>query len=404
MARPLYLDYAATTPLAPEVLERMMPYLTSACGNASSRSHAYGWEARAAVERSAEQVAQAFGAQPEELVFTSGSTEALNLALKGYARRYGSATGRRTLVTCATEHAAVLDPLRSLTREGYRLLELAPRGDGPLDPEVLADALDDDTLLVALMYVNNETGVVHPIPRFAGLAYDCGAAFCCDATQATGRLALSVKELSVDLLACSGHKVYGPKGSGLLYVRDAGSSRGVKLEPLMHGGGHQRGLRSGTLDVPGIVGLAAAVDLAARRRGHEHERLAQLRERFEDGLCASVELAEVNAAGAPRAPHISNVTLPYVDAEALLSRLGRQLAVSTGSACAAERMEPSHVLTAMGLAPDRVRSSIRVSFGRDTGDEDVDRAVALVVSAARELRAESPLWELHLAGVLGPGA
>jgi cysteine desulfurase len=375
----LYLDYNATTPVAPEVFEAMRPWFTEHFGNAHS-AHAAGWRAKEAVEAARADVAALVGAEAEEVVFTSGATEAASLAIKGVLARY-AAKGRH-VVTAATEHAAVLDTLDALRKRGAAEVTVLPvEADGRLDPRAFAAALRADTVLAAVMWANNETGVVHDVPTLCATARAAGVLFFTDATQAAGKVPVSFAH--ADLLALSAHKLYGPKGAGALVGRRRGPR--VALVPLVEGGGQERGLRSGTLNVPGIVGLGVAARLAAERQAEDAARLGALRNALEQRLTAEVG-AEVNGAGAPRLPNTSSLTIPGVDATRLLSALGGRLAFSTGSACASAKTEPSHVLVAMGRTDAEARASIRLSLGRPTTPEDVETAGAWIAEAVQRER------------------
>ena len=333
---------------------------------------------------------------PTEITFTSGSTEGINLAVKGIAERYRR-RGRH-IVTAATEHRAVLDVCAHLERGGFEVDYLAPDADGRVTPEAVAAALRDDTILVALMWANNETGVVLDVAGVGEVCRARGVLFFSDATQAVGKVAVAPREVGVDALALSAHKFYGPKGVGALWVRSADPR--VAIAQQQHGGGHEGGIRSGTLNVPGIVGLGAAAALAAGEYASVGRRLAAIRDGLERALARELDQVIVNGDNAERLPHISNVSFRFVEAEALLSSFQRRLALSTGSACSSADLEPSHVLLAMGLSPEDAKSAVRISLGRATSDRHAARAVDLLVRGVRRLRAESPLWELHLDGVL----
>ncbi len=377
----IYLDHNATTPLDPRVLEAMRPYLLEEFGNPSSR-HRMGCAAAAAVETARGEVAAALSADPREIVFTSGATEANNLALLGVAEG-GAAAGRdRHVVTVRTEHRAVLDPCRELERRGFRLTVLPVDGEGRLDPDALAAAVTDRTLLVSIMHANNETGLLHPLRELSAIARARGALFHTDATQSFGKLRLDVDEDGLDLVSFSAHKLYGPKGVGGLYVRRRRPR--VRLSPRQLGGGHERGHRSGTLNVPGIVGLGRAAALAVAGRDEERARVARLRDRLEAALLA-IDGAVRNGPASPRLPGTTNVGFAGLDAPTLLERMP-EVCASTAAACTSAVVQPSHVLGAMGLDDARIGASIRFSLGRTTTDEDVDRAATLVgeaVAAAR---------------------
>ncbi|WP_397546161.1 cysteine desulfurase family protein [Rhodothermus marinus] len=381
MRRPVYLDYNATTPVDPRVLERMLPYFTERFGNPASKGHTYGLEAEAAVEVAREQVAALLGAEPESLIFTSGATEALNLAIKGVAE--ASRHRGQHIVTVQTEHAAVLEACRALERRGWQVTYLPVDAQGRLDPDALEAALTPQTVLAAVMWANNETGVLHPIEEVARRTQAHGVPLLVDATQAVGKIPVSVE--GIDLLVCSAHKFYGPKGAGVLYVRRRPP---LRLVPLLDGGGHEQGLRSGTLNVPAIVGVGAAAELAAREMADESRRLQHLRDRLERELQAALPEVRINGAQAPRLPQTSSVTIPGVRADRLLAAV-RTLALSAGSACGSGRGKPSHVLRAMGLSEAEAQCTIRISLGRFTTEADIDEALEQLTAAVHRLRQRS---------------
>ena len=388
MKGPIYLDYNATTPVDERVVQRMLPFFGEHFGNASSKGHPFGWAAAEAVEQARETVAAALGAMPQEIVFTSGATEAANLALKGVAEAYARAG--RHLVTVATEHRAVLDACRALERDGVRVSYLPVRPDGRLDLGDLEAALTDETVLVSVMAANNETGVLQPLPEIAARVRARGILLMTDATQALGKLPVGVDD--VDLLVGSAHKFYGPKGAGLLYVRRRDPR--VRLVPLVDGGGQEQGLRGGTLNVPAIVGMGAALALAEAGRAAEAARLEALRDRFEAALVERVPGVQINGRTAPRLPQTSSVTFHGTKAANLIVAL-RNLAVSTGSACSSGSGKPSHVLKAMGLTDAEALATIRFSLGRFTTEKDVDVALDEIAAAVATVRAEA-------AGVVSP--
>lgn len=379
MAHPLYLDYNATTPVDPAVMEAMRPYFTEHFGNPSS-GHAFGWVADEAVGQARERLGALIGARPDALTFTSGATEAANLALRGTAAAYRGTKDH--VVTAATEHRAVLDPARALENEGYRVTVLGVRPDGRLDLDALRAALTDTTLLVAVMWANNETGVVQPIPEIAEIVRERGALFMTDATQAVGKIPVDVRH--ADLLVCSAHKVYGPKGVGVLY-RSRRRPR-VRLEPEITGGGQEDGLRSGTLNVPGIVGFGKAAEVAGERLEADAARLAALRDRLETALLGRVPDARVNGSAEHRLPNTANLTFPGTHGK-LLSAL-RGVAASVGSACRTKSARPSHVLTALGLSDDDAFAALRLSLGRFTTAAEIERAIEEIAAAVETLRAE----------------
>jgi cysteine desulfurase len=388
--RPIYLDHHATTPLDPRVLEAISPYFTERFGNAGSINHAYGWEAQAAVDAARESIAAAIGAEPKEIVFTSGATEANNLAIRGVCER--EPRRGRHLVSVATEHRAVLDPLRRQGRRGFEVTLLAPaphgRDDaGRIGAEQVAAALRDDTLLVSVMLANNEIGVIQPIAEIGAACRQCGVPLHCDATQAVGKLPVNVDELHVDLLSFSAHKMYGPKGVGALYVRR--QSPRSRLQPQIDGGGQEGGLRSGTLNVPGIVGFAKALEISLAEMAEESRRLSALRDRLHAGLLRELDGVTLNgpviSLEGSRLPGNLNVAFAGVDGEALMTSL-REIAVSSGAACSSANPEPSHVLLALGLTEDQAKASLRFGLGRYNTQQDIDFAVAYVAAAVRRLR------------------
>lgn len=375
MPPPIYLDYNATTPVDPEVMDRMLPFFTEHFGNAASKAHAYGWTADEAVQQAREQVAALLGAAPEEIVFTSGSTEALSTAIQGVAE--ASARRGRHVVTTRAEHNAVLAACRHLERRGAVVTYLPVDADGRVTPEAVRDALRDDTVLVAVMWANNELGTLQPIPEIAEVVRTHGARFLTDATQAVGKVPVDVAH--ADLLTCSAHKCYGPKGVGALYVRRRPGRR-TRLTPLLHGS-QEGGLRGGTLNVPGIVGMGAAAEVAGRRLAEEAARLEGLRDRLEAVLCDALPAVRIHGRAVPRLPQTSSVTFPGLRAANLMMAL-RTLALSAGSACASGTGRPSHVLQAIGLSDAEALGTLRFSLGRFTTEADVEAAAAQVVEAA----------------------
>jgi len=388
MKLPIYLDYSATTPAHPRVAAKMMQFLTmdGTFGNPASRSHRFGWQSEEAVDIARNQIAELVGADPREIVFTSGATEANNLAIKG-AATFHQEKGRH-IVTCTTEHKAVLDTCAQLEREGFSVTYLDPQGDGTLDLKQLQAALRDDTVLVSIMHVNNEIGVVQDIATIGDLCRERGIIFHVDATQSVGKLPIDLSQLNVDLMSFSAHKIYGPKGIGALYVS---RKPRVRLEAQIHGGGHERGMRSGTLPVHQIVGMGEAYRIAREEMSVEMARLGALRSRLWAGL-NSIEQVQLNGSLEHGAANILNVGFRYVDGESLIMAL-KDLAVSTGSACTSASMEPSYVLRAIGLDDELAHSSIRFSLGRFTTEEEVDYAIALVQKSIARLRELSPEWK-----------
>jgi len=391
-ARPIYLDYAATTPVDPRVVQQMVPFLYEHFGNPASRSHAYGWTAEEAVEIARKNVAALVGADPREIAWTSGATESNNLAIKG-AAQFHRAKGRH-LITLKTEHKAVLDTMRELERDGFEVSYLDVQPDGLLDLDVLRQALRPDTLLVSVMYVNNEIGVIQDVAAIGRLCREHGVLFHVDAAQASGKVAIDLQTLPVDLMSLSAHKTYGPKGIGALYVRRRPR---VRIEAQMHGGGHERGLRSGTLPTHQIVGMGEAYRLARESMGSENERIRMLQGRLLAGLQAIPEV-RVNGHLEQRVPHNLNISFQFVEGESLLMGM-KGVAVSSGSACTSASLEPSYVLRALGLPDEVAHSSIRFSIGRFTTEAEIDAAVERVKATVERLRALSPLWDMHCAGI-----
>ncbi len=392
VTRPIYLDHNATTPCDASVVAAMIPYFTEEFGNAASRTHAYGWRAGEAVERAREQIGALVGADAREIVFTSGATEANNLALFGGARALrGDSGGKRDhIVSCRAEHRAVLDPLLALEREGFRVTLLGVDRDGRVDPDDLRAAIDARTSLVSIMHANNEIGVIQPIAELSALAAEAGAAFHCDAAQSAGALDVDATRLGVDLLSLSAHKLYGPKGIGALVVRRR--AKRARVEPILHGGGHERGLRSGTLPVPLCVGFGAAAELARASRAADAERHTRLRERLLERLAAELPGIVVNGHASSRLPGNLNVSFPGVEGEALLAALP-ELALSAGSACTSAKPEPSHVLRALGADKARALSALRFGIGRGNDSAQIEAAAELVIAQVRRLRALSPVWD-----------
>jgi cysteine desulfurase len=391
-ARPIYLDYAATTPVDPRVVQQMVPFLYEHFGNPASRSHAYGWTAEEAVEIARKNVAALVGADPREIAWTSGATESNNLAIKG-AAQFHRAKGRH-LITLKTEHKAVLDTMRELERDGFEVSYLDVQPDGLLDLDVLRQALRPDTLLVSVMYVNNEIGVIQDVAAIGRLCREHGVLFHVDAAQASGKVAIDLQTLPVDLMSLSAHKTYGPKGIGALYLR---RKPRVRIEAQMHGGGHERGLRSGTLPTHQIVGMGEAYRLARESMGSENERIRMLQGRLLAGLQTIPEV-RVNGHLEQRVPHNLNISFQFVEGESLLMGM-KGVAVSSGSACTSASLEPSYVLRALGLPDEVAHSSIRFSIGRFTTEAEIDAAVERVKATVERLRALSPLWDMHCAGI-----
>ncbi|WP_422648850.1 IscS subfamily cysteine desulfurase [Cupriavidus sp. H18C1] len=389
---PIYMDYSATTPVDPRVADKMIPYLREQFGNPASRSHAYGWEAEKAVEEAREQVAALVGADPREIVWTSGATESDNLAIKGAANFY-SGKGKH-IITVKTEHKAVLDTTRELERQGFEVTYLDVQENGLVDIEVFKQALRPDTILVSVMLVNNEIGVIQDIEQIGEICREKGIIFHCDAAQATGKVAIDLSKLKVDLMSFSAHKTYGPKGIGALYVR---RKPRVRIEAQMHGGGHERGMRSGTLATHQIVGMGEAFRIAREEMATENERIRMLRDRLWNGL-SGMEEVYLNGDFERRVPHNLNVSFNFVEGESLIMAI-KDVAVSSGSACTSASLEPSYVLRALGRNDELAHSSIRFTVGRFTTEQEIDYTVELLKSKIGKLRDLSPLWEMYKDGV-----
>ena len=394
MKLPIYLDYQATTPCDPRVVEAMLPFFTEAFGNAASRNHRFGWEAEEAVGRARGQIAEGIGASPKELVFTSGSTEAINLAIKGVADMYGQK--KRHIITSLAEHKAVLDTCKHLEKEGFEVTYLKPDKTARVSVEQVAEALREDTVLVALIWANNEVGTLNPIREIGALCHERGVLFFTDATQAVGKVPVDVEADHVDLLCLSGHKLYGPKGVGILYVRRRNPR--VRLVAQIDGGGHERGMRSGTLNVTGIVGLGKACELARLELEGEARRAAELRDHLEARILGELDYVTVNGDVEHRLPGNSNLSFSFVEGESLLMGIS-DVAVSSGSACTSASLEPSHVLRAMDVGDELAHSSIRFGVGRFTTKEEVDFACDQVIDAVKRLRELSPLYEMAQEGI-----
>ncbi len=392
---PIYLDYSATTPVDERVAEKMSGYLTrdGIFGNAASRSHSFGWKAEEAIEEAREQVAALVGADAKEIVWTSGATEANNLAIKGAAQFYQQKKGRH-IVTVSTEHKAVIDVCRALEREGFEVTYLDPEPNGLVDADKFAAALRDDTVLASVMLVNNEIGVIQDIARLGTLCRDKGVIFHVDAAQATGKVKIDLDSLPVDLMSFCAHKTYGPKGIGALYVR---RKPRVRIEAQIHGGGHERGMRSGTLPTHQIVGMGEAFRIAGEEMEQENERIRMLRDRLWNGI-KDIEEVYLNGDLEQRVPHNLNVSFNFVEGESLIMAL-KDIAVSSGSACTSATLEPSYVLRALGRNDELAHSSIRFSIGRYTTVEEIDYTIAHIRKAVGKLRELSPLWEMYKEGI-----
>jgi len=392
---PIFMDNHSTTPVDPRVLELMLPYFSEKFGNAASRNHVFGWTAEAAVDNARKQIATLIGGNPKEIVITSGATESDNLAIRGAATFYKKRGNH--IITVETEHKAVIDTCKRLARDGYRVTFLRPGGDGLVTPEQVAAEVGDDTILVSIMYVNNEIGVVQPISEIGAAikAKNSKTLFHCDAVQGVGKLPFDVEQMNVDLVSISAHKMYGPKGVGALWVR---RKPRVRVNPIIDGGGHERGMRSGTLAVPLIVGFGAAAELAGKEMAAEAVRLLALRERLRKGIMGQLEEVFVNGSLEHRLPGNLNLSFAFVEGESLLMAL-KDVAVSSGSACTSASLEPSYVLRALGVSDELAHTSIRFGLGRFNTEEEVDYVVGLVVRSVRRLRDLSPLWDMHKQGI-----
>jgi cysteine desulfurase len=394
MKLPIYLDYHATTPVDPRVLDAMMPYFTEKFGNAASRNHPFGWEAEEAVEAARKQVAALIGANAKEIIFTSGATESNNLAIKGVAEMYREKGNH--LITCVTEHKAVIDTCKKLEKQGLRVTYLPVQKDGRVDLDELRASITDKTILITIMTANNEIGVIQPIAEIGAIAKEKGILFHTDGVQAVGKVPFDVTTLKVDLVSISAHKIYGPKGVGALYVRRRNPR--VLLAEQINGGGHERGMRSGTLNVTGIVGLGKAAELCQQEMAKDTERLRRLRDRLNDGLHKNLDEIYINGSMEHRLPHNLNISFAYVEGESLLMGIN-DVAVSSGSACTSASLEPSYVLKALGAGDDLAHSSIRFGLGRWTTDEEVDYVIDKLTKVVRRLREMSPLYEMVKEGV-----
>jgi cysteine desulfurase len=391
---PIYMDNHATTPLDPRVLEALMPYLTGIFGNAASRNHSFGWEAEQGVEKAREQIAKLIGATAKEIIFTSGATESTNLAIKGVAEMYRERGNH--IITQMTEHKATLDTCKRLEKSGYRVTYLPVQADGLIDLEDLKRAMDSETIIVSIMYANNEIGVIQPIQEIGKLCHEKGVIFHTDAVQAVGKIPVNVITDNIDLLSLSGHKVYGPKGVGALYVRRRNPR--VQLAEQINGGGHERGMRSGTLNVPGIVGLGAACEIAMNEMAAEAERERELRDYLRNKLETALDYVQVNGNMDHHLPGNLNMSFVYVEGESLLMGIN-DIAVSSGSACTSATLEPSYVLKALGLGDDVAHSSIRFGLGRFNTKAEVDYVSDKIINVVQHLRELSPLYEMVKEGI-----
>ena len=391
---PIYLDHNATTPMDPRVLEAMIPYFTENFGNAASRNHSFGWHAEEAVDYAREQIAQLIGADPKEIIFTSGATEGDNLGIKGVYEMYASKGNH--IITCTTEHKAVLDTCKHLEKLGAEVTYLEVQPDGLIDLKELEAAMRPTTILVAIMYANNEIGVVQPVKEIGAIAKKHGALFFTDAVQAVGKIPVDVIADGIDIMAFTAHKMYGPKGVGALYVRRKNPR--VKVTAQMDGGGHERGMRSGTLNVPGIVRFGKAAEIARTDMAADTERISKLRDKLENAL-KQIDESYVNGNPAHRLPHVSNISFKYVEGEGLMMGFNKDIALSSGSACTSASLEPSYVLKALGLGDDLAHSSLRFGLGRYTTEEQIDFTIKAVSETVLKLREMSPLWEMFKEGV-----
>ena len=391
---PIYLDHNATTPCDPRVVDAMLPYFTDHFGNSASRNHPFGWQAEEAVDYAREQVAKLIGADPKEIIFTSGATEGDNLAIKGVFDMYSSKGNH--IITATTEHKAVLDTCKHIEKTGGEVTYLEVNGEGLINLEELEAAIKPSTILIAIMYANNEIGTIQPVREISKIAKKRGVLFFTDGTQAVGKIPVDVSKDGIDLMAFSAHKMYGPKGIGALYVRRKNPR--VKVTAQMDGGGHERGMRSGTLNVAGIVGFGKACEIAMQELQTETERVSKLRDKLENALL-SLEEAYVNGSREHRLPHVSNISFKYVEGEGLMMGFNKDIAVSSGSACTSASLEPSYVLKALGLGDDLAHSSLRFGLGRFTTEEQIDYTIEQVSKTVNKLREMSPLWEMYKEGV-----
>ncbi len=394
MKTPVYFDNHATTQMDPRVLKAMLPYFTEHFGNAASRNHSFGWEAEKAVDKARKQIADLIGATPKEIIFTSGATESNNLAIKGVAEMYGEKGNH--IITAATEHKAVLDTCKKLEKEGFRVTYLPLKEDGLLDLDLLRQAITDKTILVTIMYANNEIGVIQPIAEIGKICHERGVLFHTDGVQAVGKVPVNVIKDNIDMMSITGHKIYGPKGVGALYVRRKGPR--VQLTAQMDGGGHERGMRSGTMNTPGIVGLGEACAICQQDMAEESKRLSHLRDKLKSKLESELDEVFINGSMEHRLPHNLNMSFAYVEGESLLMGIN-DIAVSSGSACTSATLEPSYVLKALGVGDDLAHTSIRFGLGRFNTEEEVDYVADRMISVVRKLRDLSPLYEMAKEGI-----
>jgi len=394
MKLPIYMDSHSTTPVDPRVLEAMLPYFSEVFGNAASRSHSFGWSAEEAVENARKEIAQLIGANPKEIVFTSGATESINIAIKGAFEMYGEKGNH--FITSPTEHKATLDCVKYVEKHGGSVTYLPVDKYGRVNPEDVRAAITEKTIMVSLMHANNEIGTVHPIAEVGKITREKGILFHVDAAQTAGKIPVNVTEMGIDVLSISGHKLYGPKGIGAMYVRRA--SPRVRLAPVIHGGGHERGFRSGTLNVPGIVGLGKACEIARQEMAEETARILKLRQRLQDGFFRELDEVYLNGHPTERLPNNLNISFAYVEGEAMMMGL-KEIAVSSGSACTSASLEPSYVLRAIGVGEELAHTSLRFGLSRFTTEEEVDYTLERVVAVVRRLREMSPLYEMAKEGI-----
>ncbi len=397
---PIYLDHAATTPCDPRVVQAMLPYFTEMFGNPGSRNHSFGWAAEDAVTKARQRVADLIGADSKEIIFTSGSTESNNLAIKGaanmYAKKPAGQSNRGHIISVIHEHKAVLDPCKRLEKEGFDVTLIDPKADGTVTREMIEAVIRDDTILVTVMWANNEIGTFNEIPQIGELCHDKGIIFHTDATQWVGKMPTNVKTDNVDLLSLSGHKMYGPKGVGALYVRRRRPR--VRIIALQEGGGQERGFRAGTANVTGIVGLGKACELCAQDMDSERERLLKLRTKLETMVTDALDVTQINGHPTKRLAHLTNISFGFVEGESLMMAL-KEIAMSSGSACTSASLEPSYVLKALGVGDDLAHSSLRISMGRWTTEEQIDYAGEKIIEAVNKLRDLSPLYDMHNEGI-----
>lgn len=390
----IYLDNNATTPTDPRVVEAMLPYFSNHYGNAASRNHPFGWAAENAVDTARDQIAQLINVDSREIIFTSGATEADNLALKGVFEMYAKKGNH--IITLKTEHKAVLDSCKKIEKLGGEITYLDVDREGLVDPKAIEAAITDKTILVSIMYANNETGVVQPMKEIGKICAEKGVLFMSDATQAVGKIPVDPKETGIHIMAFTGHKMYGPKGVGALFVNRKNPR--VKVTAQMDGGGHERGMRSGTLNVPGIVGFGKAAELCRLEMADEAIRLAKLRDKLETELC-KIEETYINGTVSHRMPHVTNISFKHVEGEGLMMTFNQQIGVSSGSACTSASLEPSYVLIALGLGDDLAHSSLRLSLGRFTTEEEIDVAIEQISQGVNHMRDLSPIWEMYKEGI-----